>query len=130
MPGISLGGVDWTYDSVGGSGIVQSPGASEALVTVPSAQLPSGYYHGQYAVGIAKLAGGASALLTDLLNFRMVIGGQDPIQLAAFGEGVIAIADAYATLNGTQSITIRTESAGTVGAIYIARIILTRLRGF
>lgn len=130
MAGISLSGVDWTYDSAGGSGVVQSPLAAQTLVSVPSAALPSGFYQMQCTVGLAKISGGTAGLLVDLTNFRLIVGSRDPITLCCFGEATPSTVEVLMSLDGTEGVEIRTQLAGTNNAVYVARIMLTLFRKF
>ena len=111
-------------DSTGVGGVVTGPGAGINIATTTPV---AGTYSVQLLYGFA---GGTVTEATERNNFRLVVDGTTVIStlIVPGAANTNQSMTVILTVSGTQAIDLESISAGTGTALYVAQIVLTRIR--
>ncbi|MGH2625296.1 MAG: hypothetical protein ACRDHY_01430 [Anaerolineales bacterium] len=110
--------------SVIGSGVVTAPGAGATIASIAAASIPKGYYDVEVALGYTGTLGAA-----EQNNMRLSMNG---VPLAAFmALPTVGVVHIYTLrrrfTSGLADLAIQAIAAGTLGSLYYAHLIATRV---
>lgn len=115
------------FNSVSRSNALLAPLANTSFLTIPSSDLPSGYYQFDTIVSLQIDQGSENGTLADTRNFRINIEGFPSFTpQAVLGQAIRTTG--FINLNGNQSIELKTGDVnGTANLIYSISVFLTKL---
>lgn len=112
------------FDSVTAYGTSAAPSAGTAVATIASGSLPAGYYEITADVRIDGTPGTGDR---DNFEVRRAAGALSRVLIADVADAAPGFTRIYATLSGSQALSVNATGAATAGTVYSANIVATRL---